>query len=362
MASGVAGRRARARLLHLTRSAGSAAHGAGGRFARFTRGGAKLAIGLVGSAAGAARQGCARLLRSLRSLGRRRRPVSTTNATRTPFAPRRLALALVAALTASALSGIALGRALEVDRGPSSVTRSGLTIQVPPGWGQVAFNPGRPAVSPGIAIGPLEEGKAGLVAGRLASLVAAERMLDEAQAQDGRRVQVQLGRLDAWRYSGLRPRPSLVGTGYLVPTTGRPVVVVCHAPENARARLAECERAATTIVVRGERPRPLSPLDRSRERLTAGDRHAALGPFRGSTTPRGGRPRARPGSGRHLPAAKPPAGGAIPRRHRSSRERPFTRGAECGPARDRVRLWPPRRCRSSEQPLELPGGGSRRGA
>jgi hypothetical protein len=44
--------------------------------------------------------------------------------------------------------------------------------------------------------------------------------------------------------------------------------MLCHASQDeARVRLAECGRAATTLVVRGERPHRLSSVDRSWERL-----------------------------------------------------------------------------------------------
>jgi hypothetical protein len=78
-----------------------------------------------------------------------------------------------------------------------------------------------------------------------------------------------LGALNAWQYTGLRPRPHVVGTGYLVPTTGGAVLGICHASTSeAPIRLAECKRAATTLAIRGERPRPLASADGSNERLS----------------------------------------------------------------------------------------------
>jgi hypothetical protein len=176
-------------------------------------------------------------------------------------------LPVLGAIVASALSGIALGRAVEVDRGPSSLTRSGLTIQLPAGWEQVRFSRGESAFSPGIAVGPPGESRSGLVAGKTGSQAAAERMLEGAQTQDGGRTQVWLGNLDAWRYAGLQPRPHLVGTGYLVPTAGGAVVVICHTHEDNRAFLAECDRVGSTLVVSGEGVRPRSLADGSGEHL-----------------------------------------------------------------------------------------------
>jgi hypothetical protein len=115
---------------------------------------------------------------------------------------------------------------------------------------------------------PSGETNAGFGVGKLSSLAAAERMLEQNQREGGGRTQVRLGDLYVWRYAGLRPRPHLAGTGYLLPITGGAVLMVCHASKDeARVRLAECDRAATTLFVRGEQPRRLSSVDRSRERL-----------------------------------------------------------------------------------------------
>jgi hypothetical protein len=177
-------------------------------------------------------------------------------------------LPAVGAIVASALSGIALGRAFEPEQGPSSVSRSGLSVQLPRGWEPADVDPDLPKVSSAIAAVPSGEAGAGFLAGKLSSLAAAERILERVQRESDGRTQVRLGRLDAWQYVGLRPRPHVVGTGYLVPTTGGAVLGICHASANeAPVRLAECKRAATTLVVRGERPRPLSSADRSNERV-----------------------------------------------------------------------------------------------
>jgi hypothetical protein len=222
----VAARRARRALIRVRRSAPSVARDPGGRIERFAR---------------------------------------DARATSTH---RRLLLPAVGAIAASALSGIALGRAFEPEEGPSSVSRSGLTLQLPRGWEPADVDPDLPKVSSAIAAVPSGEAGAGFLAGKLSSLAAAERILDRVQREGDGRTQVRLGRLDAWQYAGLRPRPHVVGTGYLVPTTGGAVLGICLASANeAPVRLAECERAATTLVVRGERPRPLSSADRSNERV-----------------------------------------------------------------------------------------------
>jgi hypothetical protein len=181
---------------------------------------------------------------------------------------RRLVLPAVGAVVASALCGIALARAWEPKGGPSYITRSGLTVQLPPGWEQTTHDPGRAGLSSAIAAVPSEEPTSGFVAGKVGSQAAAARVLEAVQREGVGRTPVRLGRLYAWRYAGLRPRPHLVGTGYVVPSAGGAVLVTCHASrDDARVRLAECGRAASTLVVGGGRPRRLSYLDRSRQRL-----------------------------------------------------------------------------------------------
>jgi hypothetical protein len=170
---------------------------------------------------------------------------------------------------ASALAGIALGYAFEPKGGPSSVSRSGLTVQLPRAWEPATADSVLPTLSPAIAAAPSGETGAGFVVVRLSSLAAAEQILGEVQTASEGRTHVQLGGLDAWQYAGLRPRPHVVATGYLIPTTGGAVLGMCHAStDDAPVRLAECKRAATTLVVRGERLRPLPSADRSNERVT----------------------------------------------------------------------------------------------
>jgi hypothetical protein len=236
----VAGRRAHCALLRLKRSARWVARGTGGRIDRFARRAREPRTGFVGFSSAALRSS----------------------------AHRRLLLLAVGAILASALAGITLGRALEPEEGPSYVTRSGLAVQLPQGWEQADFESSPPALSSAIVAVPSDEPGARFLAGELSSQAAAERMLEEVQRAPDGRTRVQLGGLDAWRYAALRPRLHLVGTGYVVPTTGGAVLVRCQASKaEARVRLAECDRVASTLVIRGERPRGLPSIGRSKERL-----------------------------------------------------------------------------------------------
>jgi hypothetical protein len=240
--------------------------GARRRIAAAGRGRPRLRSGLAPAVAGAtaARRACTTRLSSLTRKARGGRPASARS-----VHPRRgFVLAAVGALVVSALTGVALGSAGEADENPPSVTRSGLTIQLPPGWERVRLDPGQPAAFRGLAVGPPGEWGSGLVAGKLSSQAAAHRMLAGAQASAGRRTQVRLGEGGAWRYTGLQPRRGLTGTGYMIPTAGGAVVVICHAPKDVGAFFDKCDRAASTVVASGDRVLPLSSVDRSTERLT----------------------------------------------------------------------------------------------
>lgn len=247
---------------------------AAGRTVRWgVRGSAALLVGACRGIVAAGRTAAslaAVLVRAVAGVARRAGSgVRWPGATKARWPSRRRFLPVTSvALVASALTGVALGRVVEVDRGPSSVSDAGVTIQLPPGWEQLRMDPGPPAALRGFAVGPPAEWGSGLVVGRLRSQAAAERMLAEAQATDVRRTRVRLGELDAWRYAGLRPRRGLVGTGYLIPTADRAAVVICHAPKYASAFLSECGRVASTVTLSGEKAVPLPSVDESRERLT----------------------------------------------------------------------------------------------
>jgi hypothetical protein len=202
-------------------------------------------------------------------LERGRRPTAPGTAATRASTYRRILLLAVGALVASALSGIALGLAFEPEgERPASVSGSGLTLQLPRGWEPADRDLSMPGLPAGIAAAPAGTGGAGFIAGKVSSLTAAEQILERLQRDGDGRTQVRLGALSAWQYAGLRPRPKVVGTGYLVPTAGGAVVGICHAArDEAPVRLSECRRAATTLAIRGERPLPLSSADRSNERM-----------------------------------------------------------------------------------------------
>jgi hypothetical protein len=228
--------------------------------------GRAAALGAV--AARRAQRALVQTLGSEREWGCGLRPAAIETAARRVLKHRRVWVPGVGAVVASALAGIVLAGAFEPKARPSSVSGSGLTVQLPPGWGQAGPDPDLPGLSSPIAAAAPGGAGARLVAGRLSSVPAAERMLARLQTASDGRTPVRLGGLDAWEYAGLRPRARAVGTAYLIPMTSGAVLVICHASANgAPARLAECKRAATTLDVGGEQPRPLSSADRSNERM-----------------------------------------------------------------------------------------------
>jgi hypothetical protein len=244
------------------RQAEPRAQDTGGRITRVARDGWKSGSRLVGS-------GTATAKRALSSDRARRGPAAIRTAAQHASTHRKLLLLAIGAIVASALAGLALGRAFEPEAHPLSVSRSGLTVQLQRGWEPVGRDRVLSRPSPAIAAAPSGDAGAGFLAGKLSSLAAAERMLARVQRESDGRTQVRLGGRNAWQYAGLRLRPHVVGTGYLVPTTGGTVLEICHASTNdAPVRLAECNRIAATLVVRGERPRLLSSADRSNERTT----------------------------------------------------------------------------------------------
>jgi hypothetical protein len=119
-------------------------------------------------------------------------------------------------------------------------------------------------LSSAVAAAPLGEGGAGLVVGAVPDMV----MLDRRFRAEGTRSEVRLGRLRAWRYTGLRPRPGLTANAYLAPTTGHSLLVICHARSaDARAVLPQCEKIASTITLRGERPASLAGVSSGQAQL-----------------------------------------------------------------------------------------------
>ena len=185
--------------------------------------------------------------------------------------PRPAVFATAAALVLCAIAGVLLGRSTGEEAQASQVQSRALTVPLPEGWEPAEVPAGEPFdLSAAVAAAPAGDESSGLVVGRVADAAALDGRLRQASAAASARGDVRLGELQAWRYEGLAPRPDRVATAYLAPTSGGTLLIRCHArPQDAATRLAECERMAATIALRGERPLPLSTIDSRDEDLAA---------------------------------------------------------------------------------------------
>jgi Protein kinase domain len=188
---------------------------------------------------------------------------------RAPGRPATLAIGTGAAVIGCVVAGVMLGRSVGDEAQASQITSSALTVQVPEGWERTEVVRDRAInLSAPVAAAPLGDRGVGLVVGRVSDTVTLDRRFRDELGASEERTEVHLGRLQAWRYEGLRLGTGLVGTAYLAPTTGGPLLVLCHARQaGATPRLMECERMAATIALRGERPVPLSSVDTRDERI-----------------------------------------------------------------------------------------------
>jgi serine/threonine protein kinase len=169
------------------------------------------------------------------------------------------------------LAGMLLGRGGGDESQSALIERASFAIKLPADWGEtrVARRGGIKLSTP-VAAAPRGEGGAGLVIARVPDIVSLDRRFRVEVNGDGYRTEVRLGRLKAWRYTGLRAKRGTVAAAYLAPTTGDPLLFICHAPQSeARARLAECESIASTIALRGDRPGSLAAVTRHQEQLVS---------------------------------------------------------------------------------------------
>ena len=175
------------------------------------------------------------------------------------------AVGIAAALAGFVLVAVLLGRTLSGDDPSSRLGSPAFALALPPDWAQAKVaRTGAIELNSAVAAAPRGEGGAGLVVGAVPDMV----MLDHRFRAEGTRSEVRLGRMQAWRYTGLRPRPGLTVMAYLAPTTGDSLLVICHARSaDARAVLPQCEEIASTITLRGERPASLARLSTGQAQL-----------------------------------------------------------------------------------------------
>jgi serine/threonine protein kinase len=173
----------------------------------------------------------------------------------------------VAVLAACLLFGMVLGRNISSEAKSTRVESAAFAVDLPEDWGEtgVVRTPWVKLSAP-VAAAPFGERGVGLVAGEVSDLTA----IDRSFRRVSERTEVRLGRLQAWRYAGLRPKRGLAATAYLAPTTGAPLLVVCHARvRTARARLRQCEEIASTIALKGEKPESLVRVERHEQQVAS---------------------------------------------------------------------------------------------
>ena len=144
------------------------------------------------------------------------------------------------------------------------MTVAGLSITLPPGW-----HPG-------------DRGDESLSARAESGVTLHARLVDRPLELQEKYKAVQLGALEVWRHSA--PGAAV----YTTPTSEGTLVVTCRASASVGpGPLRECERAASTLRLRGGRGLPLTAALEDSERLRAAV--AALGAQRDRARTRLGR-------------------------------------------------------------------------
>jgi hypothetical protein len=189
-------------------------------------------------------------------------------------APARIGAAAIPfglAVVGFFLVGMLLGRSAGDEPQPALIERSSFAVELPAGWEETKVaRAGGIKLSAPVAAAPRGERGAGLVVARVPDIVTLDRRFRAELGARGGRTEVRLGRLEAWRYADLKAKRGLVATAYLAPTTGDPLLFICHAKRSeARARLAECEDIASTVALRRERPASLAAVTRHQEQLVS---------------------------------------------------------------------------------------------
>lgn len=186
---------------------------------------------------------------------------------RMPSVPSIRALGVAVALAVCVIGGLLLAKLVGEEDGGTQISSSALSVQLPEGWdGTRVDREPSIALSAPVAAAPLGESGTGLVAGRVGDAAELDKRLN---AEATGRSEVTLGRLQAWRYSGLEPENGVEAVAYLAPTSDGSVLVICHARRPVAAqRLDQCEAIAGTIALRGARPAALASLGEGERALS----------------------------------------------------------------------------------------------
>ena len=182
-----------------------------------------------------------------------------------PIAAVAAVLAIIAAVAGYAIGGSGGSKSESADL-PSSASAGALDLSFPNGWKRVTQDPDIPGLTfaqPIILAPPSPAGarvEAGVTDGVGPTLLP-KGFLARLNASPSQEDTVKLGRLQAYRYAGLRPR-GVTGpiTVYAAPTTEGVATVACVAgPSKAAGFARECERVAGTLELTAGKPLALGP-------------------------------------------------------------------------------------------------------
>jgi protein kinase-like protein len=208
------------------------------------------------------------------------------------------AVAAIVLVVAAAIAGVVVAHAGDDSGSPATnvAATSGISLRFPAQWQALSSPPPIPGLRFGdrVAVGPpAAAGRAGLVAGRIASSGAS--LLPAALAPAARPPDVvRLGPVEALRYAGLRPA-GFVGsvTVYVVLTDAGRTAIACYGASPAARFDARCADVVASLELTAGRALTVTPSPRyakaASEALArvAGDRAAGGRRLRAARTPSG---------------------------------------------------------------------------
>ena len=137
---------------------------------------------------------------------------------------------------------------------PVRISEADLSIRMPAGWERVAPAAPQPDWLSGTLGAASSDGTGrSLVSGVISKPAAAKHALRRLLPAGTSGTTVQLGRFEAKRYSNLNLGSGLIGTAYVVHTTGPSIAIICRGQKSVDR---QCAQAAATVTLRGERPVP----------------------------------------------------------------------------------------------------------
>jgi hypothetical protein len=171
-------------------------------------------------------------------------------------ASRGLQLAVAGGVVvAGVLAGLLLaGPGPEEPPAPKNFSRGGLQVRLPGDWKGTMPAPGA------LAAHPIDDPGSGLTL----------EVVDAPVEREEQGNPVRLGRLEAWRQTGVEVAGTRGGVRYVVPTESGKLVATCRASRRAASgTLAGCERVASTLRLRSATGLPIAAVVEQQERWGA---------------------------------------------------------------------------------------------